>query len=432
MLTLTPIVAFALAFLIALGVTPLVRRLAHRWGAVDHEDRRKLHMTDIPRLGGLAIALAFYVPVIGLAFRLNGFHTELYQAHPGRIAALLGGGLVILALGVYDDIWRATATKKLAIQIPVAIVAWWAGVRIGGTAAPGGHELVFSPALSLGITVLWIVGVVNALNLIDGLDGLASGIALQALAAVALCAWHRDELALALFTITLIGAVGGFLVYNFHPASVFMGDSGSMFLGYVLAIAAVWSSWKAATTVGLVLPAVALGLPLLDTSLAVWRRIVSRQPVMSADLDHIHHRVMAIGWSHRRTVLVLYGIGLFFSALSVAMIFGGDHQIGWGLLVLAVAVAIAIARWLGYLGPRVEGTTQLTQRKLLLRRELRALERRLRHSRSDEDFESALYEFEATADQILDNAHVPGADAVRVAAAATVAAARARRRVAQR
>jgi UDP-GlcNAc:undecaprenyl-phosphate GlcNAc-1-phosphate transferase len=348
MLTLTPLIGFVLAFLLAIALTPLARLLALTVGAVDQESRHKIHVGQVPRFGGIAIAAAFYLPVAGVALRTNLFAESLYS-EPLRILALLGGGLVVLGLGIYDDLRGADAWTKLALQIPVAMMVWWAGVRVTGFSTPTGNELGLDAGTSFVATVLWIVGVVNAINLIDGLDGLASGIALQALGAVAICSWHRNEPTLALLSVVLAGAVGGFLVYNRHPASVFMGDSGSMFLGFVIAVASIWSSQKRATAVGVVLPAVALGLPLLDTSLAVWRRMWSGRRVMIGDLDHIHHRFLALGWSYGKTVLVLYGVGFFFSGLSVLLVLVDDRRLEVPVAGVALAAALGLAAMLGYL-----------------------------------------------------------------------------------
>jgi UDP-GlcNAc:undecaprenyl-phosphate GlcNAc-1-phosphate transferase len=348
MLTLTPVLGFVLSFLLAYALTPLARRLALGLGAVDRERCDKIHHGLVPRLGGVAIAAAFYLPVVGVALRTNLFADSLYN-EPRRMAALLGGGMIVLALGIYDDVKGANAWTKLAVQIPVAAAVWWLGVRVQGFTTLSGGEVGLTAGSSFLITVLWIVGVVNAINLIDGLDGLASGIALQALGAVAILAWHREEPALALLSIVLAGSVGGFLIHNVHPATVFMGDSGSMFLGFVIAVASIWSSQKSATTVGVVLPAVALGLPLLDTSLALLRRLRSNQPVMVGDLDHIHHRLLAFGWPYRRTVLVLYAVSLFFSGLSVLLVLIDDKRFEFPVAALAVVAAVGLAHWLGYL-----------------------------------------------------------------------------------
>jgi UDP-GlcNAc:undecaprenyl-phosphate/decaprenyl-phosphate GlcNAc-1-phosphate transferase len=347
-LTLTPIAALLVAATLSYILTPFIVKLAIRSGAVDKRITGKIHAYDVPRLGGIAIAIAFYVPVLGLALRFNLFSSQIYE-EPRRIGALLGGGLIILALGVFDDLKGARAWQKLVVQIPVAVLIWWAGLRIGGTVAPGAEEpITFSAAFSLAATVAWVVLVVNALNLIDGLDGLASGIALQALAATAIAAWHRDSAVLALFAICLFGSVGGFLVHNFHPASIFMGDSGSMFLGYVLAVSTIWTSQKTATLIGAVLPAIALGVPLLDTSMAIVRRLVRRQPVMHGDLDHLHHRLLRRGLSQRQSVLLLYGVSLVFNAMSVTLVYINDWRLHWPIVGAAVVAAVLFARWLGY------------------------------------------------------------------------------------
>jgi UDP-GlcNAc:undecaprenyl-phosphate GlcNAc-1-phosphate transferase len=354
-LTLTPVAGFAVAFVLAWAATPLARWLAIVVGAIDRPGARKLHAADVPRLGGLAIALGFLVPILLLALRVNLFQGSLYS-EPRRLSALLGGGLVILSLGVYDDLQGARAFEKLVVQIPVAALAWWAGLRIGGTAAPSGALVSFAPALSLLVTVGWFVVAINAVNLIDGLDGLASGIALQALAAMGLCAWLRGEPVLALVAVVLAGAVAGFLLHNFHPATIYMGDSGSMFLGWVLAGAAVWSSQKAATAVTLVLPALALGVPLLDTGLAVWRRLLHRKPIMTGDLDHLHHRLLATGYTQPQAVWILYAVSLSFSALSVGVaLWGNDRRFAWAALATAAVVALGFSRWLGYPRPRAGG-----------------------------------------------------------------------------
>jgi UDP-GlcNAc:undecaprenyl-phosphate GlcNAc-1-phosphate transferase len=427
--TLTPIAGFALAFALALVITPLARRLAIRFGAVDKRVLTKVHAHDVPRLGGVAIAVGFYVPVLALALRWNAFQMALYQ-DPRRVAALLGGGLVIFALGVYDDLRGASAWKKLAVQVPVAALAWWAGVRIGGTAGPSGAYLSFAPLLSFGTTVLWLVAVMNAINLIDGLDGLASGIALLALAAAAVCAWHRGEPALALITIVLAGSIGGFLIHNFHPASVFMGDSGSMLIGYIIGVSAVWSSQKAATLVGLVLPAVALGLPLLDTSLAVWRRLATGRPVFDGDLDHIHHRLLARGWSQRRAVLTLYAIALLYSGLSVALVYANDRRLEWPLLVAAAALAIALSRWLGYAGSQLGAESEPERyRRLRLLQELHRLERRLAAAPDEHELAAAVEEFESEAARLVEGSAARHHEVSEVAAR-TIA--RARRRRSQR
>jgi UDP-GlcNAc:undecaprenyl-phosphate GlcNAc-1-phosphate transferase len=238
----------------------------------------------------------------------------------------------------------------------------------------------------------------NAINLIDGLDGLASGVALQALVATAICAWHRADPALALMAICLAGSVAGFLFHNFHPASIFMGDSGSLFLGYILGAASIWSSQKTATIVSFVLPAIVLAVPLLDTSLAIWRRALTGRRIFSADMDHIHHRLIANGWGQTRTVVTLYGVSLVFSGLSVLLVFDGRPWLNWPVLLIAAVLALGFARWLGYLRPAsMTAMAETRRRNMLLRHAVRELEHRLLADDSDQGLSDALADFERTA-----------------------------------
>lgn len=394
MLTLTPIAGLVVAMLIAGALTPLVRSWATRFGSIDKESTRKIHAGNIPRLGGVAIAAGFYAPLLALSTRVNLFESALFE-QPKRVTALLVGGAIILALGVWDDFRGASAHKKLAVQIPVAIMTWVLGVRIGTTQVAGVHLFVLPAWLSLITTVGWIVLCVNAFNLIDGLDGLASGVALQALLTTAICAWHRDDAVLAFIAICLSGSVAGFLIHNFHPATIFMGDSGSMLLGYVIATASIWSSQKTATAIGTVLPMLVLALPLLDTSLTVWRRFLAGQRLFDGDLDHIHHRVLALASTHRRSVLLLYGVSLAFNGLSLATVWVTRPMVQWIILGTALVLAFALARWLGYVRPRAFASSAVTRRRnLFVRGALLELEQRLVHAETTAQLDESLAQFE--------------------------------------
>jgi UDP-GlcNAc:undecaprenyl-phosphate GlcNAc-1-phosphate transferase len=340
MLTLTPVAGFGLAFLIAAAMTPWLVQVAVRLGAVDRRSPNKIHARDVPRLGGLAIAAGFYLPVLGLSLRANLYESGLY-ADRRRIVAFLLGGVLVLGLGVFDDLRGARANQKLALQIPVALLVWWAGLRIEGT-----HGFQFPPSISLAVTVAWMVIAINAINLLDGLDGLASGVALQALITTALLAWHRGDPVLALIAICLSGAVAGFLLHNFHPAKIFMGDTGSMFLGYVLAVASIWSSQKAATAVSTVLPIVVLAVPLMDTTSTIMRRLWSNRNVMMGDLDHLHHRLLQRGLTQRRATLILYGVAFYFDLLAVVLIYSNERRLDWPLIALATVSAVLVVLWL--------------------------------------------------------------------------------------
>jgi UDP-GlcNAc:undecaprenyl-phosphate GlcNAc-1-phosphate transferase len=380
-------VAFSAAIAIPLLATPLVRRLALRFGAVDRKTRRKIHDRDVPRLGGIAIAAGFFVSISILAF-----FVQAQTNAPSRWLALIGGSLAMLALGIYDDLRGASAAQKLVVQTAVAVVAWAAGLRFGA-----GHALVIPPLVSLILTVGWVVGVTNAMNLIDGLDGLASGIAMQSLATIALCAWHHREPTLAIAIIVLICAVGGFLRHNFHPAAIFMGDSGSLLLGYVVSVASLWVSQKATTVAGAFFPIVMLGLPLLDTWLAVLRRLSRGQKITAGDLEHIHHRVLAVGRSQTRSVLILYSVGFVFSLLATLSAFDVLPGIPWLPLVVALAVAAAFVGWLRLMKPpRDLDVVAIRRRNLLVRRALVDLEGTLQRCTQEADLEEALRRFHDT------------------------------------
>jgi UDP-GlcNAc:undecaprenyl-phosphate GlcNAc-1-phosphate transferase len=299
-------------------LTPLARRLAHRIGAIDHAlASRKVHEHPIPRMGGIAIVGAFYAPLIALLFTDTGVG-RLFFADEREAIGLLVGGAAIAALGIYDDLRGAGARKKLIVQFAVAGFVYWAGFRIDELSNPFGASIDLG-WLGLPFTMLWIAGIVNAINLIDGLDGLAGGVAFVSVLTTFVAAMMHNEPLMALMTAALGGAILGFLWYNFNPASVFMGDTGSMFLGFVLATSAIESHHKSETTVAIIVPVVALGLPITDTLLAMARRALRGTPLFLADREHIHHRLLALGLSHRRAVLVLYGASVALGLLALAI-----------------------------------------------------------------------------------------------------------------
>lgn len=307
-------------FLVAFGttalLTPVVRRFALDNDWVDHPDgHRKLHANTVPAVGGIAIAIGF---AIGLAY-LHAVRALL----PFDIAfppmALWAGGLVIVASGFYDDVRELGFKGKLAVQIVVAYGLLHAGYRIDVTWMPFVSEDPYAQALvSIPVTLLWIVGVINAVNLLDGLDGLAAGVSLIAFASLGLIFGLHGEIGLVMIALIATGALAGFLLFNFNPASIFMGDSGSLFLGYLLAAYTLEGTGHANPWIALVLPAIALGLPLVDTTMSIARRFFEQKAIFAPDRDHIHHRLMRT-LSHRDAVLVLYGVALSFGAAAVTI-----------------------------------------------------------------------------------------------------------------
>jgi UDP-GlcNAc:undecaprenyl-phosphate/decaprenyl-phosphate GlcNAc-1-phosphate transferase len=377
----TAAVAFIISMLTGTFLTPLVRRLAYRFGALDHaRSSRKIHGHPIPRLGGIAIVVAFYAPLVALL----AFHSEvgsLFVAERDHVIGLFVGGLAIASLGLYDDLRGANAWKKFLVQFAVAGFLFWFGFRFEALANPFGESINLGWA-SLPITLLWIVGVINAMNLIDGLDGLAGGVALVAVVTTFLVSLQRGHPLMTLFSSALAGSIVGFLFYNFNPASIFMGDTGSMFLGFVLATTAMQTNQKASTAVAVLIPCIALGLPIMDTLLAIGRRAIRGRPLFQADKEHIHHRLMDLGLSHRQAVLVLYGFCILLGAAALILTYTNSGQSALLLVVLTV-VAFVFLRSLGYVRlAQMPAAGADRQRNRAMRAALQPLGRRLKQLRA--------------------------------------------------
>jgi UDP-GlcNAc:undecaprenyl-phosphate GlcNAc-1-phosphate transferase len=328
---------------VAAGVTPLVRHIAQWIGAVDAPGGRRVHAQATPRLGGLAI-LGGYWAALALCAG-TGLLTGRVSDPRAVWIFLLGGGL-LAAIGAIDDAKPLGAKKKLAAQIVVATLAWYGDVRITEhVAVPGFGLLEIGPVLSYLGTVVWILAFTNAINLIDGLDGLAGGVVFFAGLTNLVVALLGGNVLGATLNAALAGAVLGFLFYNFNPATIFMGDTGSMFLGYTLGAAALLSGHqKESTLVSLLVPLIALGLPLADTLLAMARRFLAHRSIFSADRQHLHHRLVDLGLTHKRAVLVLYGCSVLLCAAAMAAAFGKDWQVG-AALVGALLTLLGITRF---------------------------------------------------------------------------------------
>jgi len=332
----TQVVAFFLSIGIASLMTPVVLRLSKRLGFYDVPDgERKIHEDPIPRLGGIAIAAGFLAPLVGLLFYTNNYSHQLKDEEL-RLLSFFLGFLMIFGLGLYDDLKGVGAWPKLTVQILVGVVLWYGGLSFSGMKIFGFN--IDMGAFSLPVTVIWVAAVVNAMNLIDGLDGLAGGVAFFASVSLFTIAWLDGFPILALFGACLAGASLGFLLYNFEPAMIFMGDSGSMTIGYVFASAALWDWGKRATAMALILPIIALGLPIFDTVFAFMRRALSGRSPFSSDRGHIHHRLLDSGLSHRSSVLILYLVCALLTASVIAIRMTEDPT--WGAVVLALAVFI--------------------------------------------------------------------------------------------
>jgi len=328
----------ALSFLLAVFVTPFVRAVAHRFGWLDQPDERRVHSVPTPRLGGLAIFVSFALALLPLFFIHNRITTQLRVQWPS-LEALPLAVLVIFLLGLLDDLFGLSAYVKLAVEIACSLWVFYHGIFIGPLSNPGGKALDVG-VWSLPLTVLWLVGLTNAFNLVDGIDGLAAGIAVFAMATVVLISLLTGNTLLIAILAALGGATAGFLLYNFQPASIFLGDSGSLVLGFTLgALSLVWGQ-KSPLAVAVVGPVLIFGLPIADTMLAVVRRYFSGTPIFAGDRDHIHHRLLSLGLSPRQVVLILYGASFVFG---LATLFLVNAQRGVAVLILT---GIVVAAWL--------------------------------------------------------------------------------------
>jgi UDP-GlcNAc:undecaprenyl-phosphate GlcNAc-1-phosphate transferase len=314
----TYVAAALLAMVASLLMTPLVRSFARRIGAMDPPGGRKIHAASIPHMGGVAVAMASAIALGSLVFlsRATSASRLLFAPQPAAWLPILAGGALVFGVGLLDDLRPVPIPIKLVCQTAAAVIVLGLGVRIDHVTLRGvTYEL---SSLSAPLTVLWIVGITNAFNLVDGLDGLATGLAVIAAAACATLLVLRGESQSALVLLALLGAAVGFLPYNFNPATIFLGDSGSLLFGFVLAVTAITGSQKGATALAVAVPLLIFALPIVEALSSAIRRLAQGRHIFSADRQHIHHQLLAMGLSHRSTVLLLYGLSLGLSLLALA------------------------------------------------------------------------------------------------------------------
>ncbi len=305
---------------------PYVIKIAHFLGAVDLPDQRKVHDQTMPRLGGLAIFSAFIIVVLA----------GVQVSRP--ILGIIVGGCVIFVVGMLDDIYQLPPWVKLIGQSIAAAIAIYCGVVVNFVTNPF-NGLLDLGYLGIPLTFLWIVGISNAINLIDGLDGLAAGVSGIAAATIGFVAYSQGQEAVFMVAFILVAAILGFLPYNFHPARTFMGDGGSNFLGFILGCLAVMGLAKSTAVISLFVPIVILGIPILDTFFAIIRRINNKAPIFMPDKSHLHHRLMAIGCSHRGSVLIIYGISSFFGLVAIVLSYVNQPK---ATLVLALLLLLIV------------------------------------------------------------------------------------------
>ena len=307
------ITAFVMAVLVSFLTTPLAKKIAFKVGAIAQPRKRDMHSKPIPRMGGIAIVTGFMVTFLLLYRQLTILDTK-------QILGIISGGMIIFLLGYFDDIHELGAKLKFGIQLLAALIVALCGIRIDFISIPFLEGLKFLDFLSIPITVIWIVGVTNAVNLIDGLDGLAAGVSSIASLCLMVLSIYSGYPVAVFLTATLAGSCLGFLPYNFNPASIFMGDTGSTFLGFMLSVISVIGLLKGYTIGTIFVAVLILGLPIFDTAFAIIRRALSGKPIMSPDRGHLHHRLVDSGYTHKNAVVTLYGVSGILGLSAIAFV----------------------------------------------------------------------------------------------------------------
>lgn len=327
------ILAFSVAILISFLMTPLAKRFAHMAGAIDvPKDDRRIHKAPIPRLGGLAILVSTVLSIL------------LFVELDNSIYAILVGGIVIAISGVIDDIKPMTPKLKMLFQIVAAGILVYGGVSIQIITNPfqeGGY--ISLGMLGIPLTLFWVVGITNTVNLIDGIDGLSAGASAISALSFAVISYIMGDSNVAIMSLILAGAAIGFLPYNFNPASIFMGDTGALYLGFMLSAIAIEGAVKGVAAVAMVIPILTLGLPVFDTTFAILRRYKNKRPIMEADRGHLHHRLLDLGFGQRRTVVILYIVSAVFGVSAILM---SKMEFFEGAVFLAVIMAIVVGSML--------------------------------------------------------------------------------------
>lgn len=332
------------ALLMSLFLTPLVRFLAFRVGAVDNPNARRVNKVPMPTSGGLAIFTSFLVASLGLMPIASKGAIFFGQTYFSYILPVVIGATVITLTGFLDDLYELSPKLKMFGILIGAVIVWaFTDFKFDSFKIPfGGPLLVFGPFLTLFLTVLWIVSITNAINLIDGLDGLVSGVSIISLVTMAIVSYFflpQKDFFLTLTILVLIAAIAGFFPYNYHPAMIYLGDTGALFIGFMIGVLSL-QGLKNSTAVAVVTPVIILGVPIMDTIVAIIRRSLSGQKFYEPDKMHLHHRLLSMGFTHRGAVLVVYGITMLFSLISLLL--NVSSRIGGVLLMLGLLFGLEV------------------------------------------------------------------------------------------
>jgi UDP-GlcNAc:undecaprenyl-phosphate GlcNAc-1-phosphate transferase len=329
------LVAFFVSAALSASLIPWVIIFAHKKKMFDEHNERKIHNGDIPRLGGVGIVLAFAATVILIGFLQSKFY-NVYNQNLGTLP-FLASGVMIFLLGLLDDIYGIRAIIKLAVQLMVAIIIMAFGFVFRKISVPWGTGLLDLGLFSYPLTLLWIIGITNSINLIDGMDGLAGGVTFISAFAFALFALAAKNMISAEICFAIMGSVAGFLLYNLPPAKIFMGDAGSLFLGYMMALLPLLGQRIEGVGVGVVSSSLILSIPILDTFMAIYRRKKAGVSFFTADKGHLHHRLLDKGYTCSKSLLVIYGMN---ASLALAALSSLYLPVGWSMVVKVLSLVI--------------------------------------------------------------------------------------------
>lgn len=317
--------------IVSLVLTPLVMKLSVRLGIIDKPDPRKVHKNLIPRMGGLAIIISFFVGVY--LFEIWDYNSN----ENINLWFVLAGILMIIILGIIDDKFMLGFKIKFLVQIFASLVVVLGGIEVNSLNIPLFNiETIELGMFSIPFTMLWIIGITNAINLIDGLDGLSSGVSVISLSSISFISYITGNEIISIVCLILIVSILGFMKYNFYPAKIFMGDTGSLFLGFMIGLLTV-VSYKDVAVFSVLVPLFILAVPIGDTLLAIIRRLINKRPIGEADKSHLHHCLMKIGLSHRRTVLLIYLISIIFNIGAILL---SENVVWLTLLVIIFSLAL--------------------------------------------------------------------------------------------
>lgn len=315
---------FLTSLAICLVITPFVINFAKKYNIVDKPDIRKIHKEPTPRIGGLAIIISiiltslFYLTFLYI-FDPNFLVLKYFKYKFNQILGLFLSFFLILITGILDDIKDLSAIKKLLIQILIANILFFTGTKVEFFSINNYSIIVLNDIISYVFTILWVIGLMNAINLLDGLDGLLSGVSFIISITLGLLAIINGQTVLAIIIFSLSGALLGFLKYNFNPAKIFLGDTGSLFIGLFMAVISILGYFKKATIISFIIPILIFALPILDTTLAIIRRILKKQPIFKPDKEHLHHLLLKFGLSQKQTAIIFYIITLLLSIIAISI-----------------------------------------------------------------------------------------------------------------